>query len=475
MLKKLFALSLSLLLGISLLTACGPAARQEPDPAPESSAPSESASPPVETPVETSPAPAESTGPELSERDRDWIEDIEFLRKEYKEKHLDPFYYCSEEEFDWKLDRLAAQVGGLSDTDIFYELAAVIAGMRDNHTTLWWDYDPIYDGVFAVNIFVLDGKLYLYNYLEGLDQFKPYLMREIVAVNGVNSQYIMRKAASLCQSEQLVGTEFPEYPTFFDWVGCGYTEGYTFQILNDKGEVESVEVPLITLEEGKAGSWVYPEHHDDLVYMKGGDRTAYYEGPDGGCIQWCIGEMWYPSSLGYSLHEIGGLEEQQPDCHKIAIDLRKCPGGSSDSQPFLDEVWKKAELLEGKDIYILTGNYTASAAIRMISFLKDKFGAVTVGRPTGQFTSFFSRTLDRDRNPSILPNSQIKVKICDLWRDNTEILEDLDITPFFEEYYDENGRLYAWETTVLPDVYVSQDLEDLRQGKDTVLEWVLAQ
>lgn len=111
----------------------------------------------------------------------------------------------------------------------------------------------------------------------------------------------------------------------------------------------------------------------------------------------------------------------------------------------------------------------------MISFLKDKFGAVTVGRPTGQFTSFFSRTWDRDRNPSILPNSQIKVKICDLWRDNTEILEDLDITPFFEEYYDENGRLYAWETTVLPDVYVSQDLEDLRQGKDTVLEWVLAQ
>ena len=45
----------------------------------------------------------------------------------------------------------------------------------------------------------------------------------------------------------------------------------------------------------------------------------------------------------------------------------------------------------------------------------------------------------------------------------------------YEEYYDEDGRLYQWETCIQPDVYVHMDIEDLRQGKDTVIEWVLAQ
>lgn len=44
-----------------------------------------------------------------------------------------------------------------------------------------------------------------------------------------------------------------------------------------------------------------------------------------------------------------------------------------------------------------------------------------------------------------------------------------------EEYYGEDGRLYEWEYAILPDVYVEQTIEDLREGRDGVMEWVLAQ
>lgn len=50
-----------------------------------------------------------------------------------------------------------------------------------------------------------------------------------------------------------------------------------------------------------------------------------------------------------------------------------------------------------------------------------------------------------------------------------------DIDYAFKERYDETGRLYEWENTILPDVYVYQDIEDIRQGRDSVMEWVLAQ
>ena len=461
-------ISLFLLALCLLLTGCGPTARPEPEPDP---APVVEASAPEEIP-----APEVPVEPELPQRDKDWIEDIEFLREAYKTKHMDPFYFCSEEEFDWKIDQLIAKVGKLSDSDIFYELGAIIEGMGDNHTFLWWDgYPHLCDRAFAASICKLNGRLYLWAYLKGYEQFEPYLLHEIVGVNGVDSLYLMRRAAELYPADWIAQVEFPAYPTFFDWVGCDYKEGYTFQILNDNQEVESVEVPLTTLDEWTNGTWVWDKNLDSLVYLKGGDRTAYYEGKDGGCIQWCMGELWYPSNLGFRLYEVGKLLEKHPDCGKLAVDLRKCPGGSWESLPLLEEIRKNAQLLEGKQIYVLTGGSTASAATRMIAFFKDEFGAVTVGEPTGQFSSFFSQSNERVQAPTVLPNSQIQVSISDQWRDGPELLKEMGVEFPFEEYYDEDGRLYEWETCIRPDVYVHMDIEDLRQGKDSILEWVLAQ
>lgn len=58
---------------------------------------------------------------------------------------------------------------------------------------------------------------------------------------------------------------------------------------------------------------------------------------------------------------------------------------------------------------------------------------------------------------------------------DSDVFYELGVTSPFEEYYDGDGRLCAWETCIQPDVYVHMDIEDLRQGKDSVLEWVLAQ
>ncbi|MDE6993890.1 MAG: hypothetical protein K2P41_05635 [Lachnospiraceae bacterium] len=455
-----------------LLTSCAPAAQPEPDPAPEPDS-----APEVETSApEAIPAPEEPPEPELPEREKNWIEDIEFLREEYKTKHPEPFYFCSEEEFDWKLNQVIAKVGELSDSDIFYELVSAVAGMGDNHTTLWWDSPIPYDGkYFAASIVSLNNRLYLWAYYEGNDQFAPYLLHEVVGVNGVDSLYLRHRADSLFELEWLAATGFYCYPTFFDWVGCDYKEGYTFQILNDNQEVVSVEVPLITKDEWMSSSWVLPEKAASLAYVKGGDRTEYHEGTGGGCVQWCIGNMRSPSTIGRFLSEAGKLMEEHPDCGKVAVDLRNCSGGSSELLPHLEEIRGKAELLEGKEIYVLTGGITSSAATKMIAFLKDEFGAVTVGEPTGQFSSFFSQSEERWNSPSVLPNSQITFRISDRWRDSTELLEEMGVAMVYEEHYGEDGRLYQWETCIQPDVFVHKDVEKLRQGIDTVMEWVLAQ
>lgn len=86
-----------------------------------------------------------------------------------------------------------------------------------------------------------------------------------------------------------------------------------------------------------------------------------------------------------------------------------------------------------------------------------------LGEATRQFTSFFyydhAMTL-------VLPLSQLSVSVATGWYEGSD---------FAGAAYDENGRLYEWKNTILPDVYIHQDIEDIRQGKNSALKWVLAQ
>ena len=181
-----FLLALSL-----LLTACGPAAQPETDadPAPEVSTPEGTLSEPSSVPED----PAE---PELSQREKDWLEDIEFLREQYKEKHLHPFYFHSKEEFDYNLDQLSARVGELTDSDMYFELAAIIAGMGDIHTSIQAP-DSLYERMFPFDTRYFGDRLYIVNYPVEYEELAPYLLQEIVAVNGVDVAYLKKKAESI--------------------------------------------------------------------------------------------------------------------------------------------------------------------------------------------------------------------------------------------------------------------------------------
>jgi hypothetical protein len=49
-----------------------------------------------------------------------------------------------------------------------------------------YPYAPHYDRYFPVSAACFGSKLYLTSYLEGYEQLAPYLLHDIVAVNGVD-------------------------------------------------------------------------------------------------------------------------------------------------------------------------------------------------------------------------------------------------------------------------------------------------
>ena len=467
--RQVFCILVALCILLAL-TACQDTTTPTPDPvdpAPEVTEPEDPAS-------AEKPDPEPEIDPNLSQRDREWIEDIEYLRTEYKERHMDPFYLVSEEEFDWKLDRIITQVSDLSDAGLYFEINAAIAGMGDVHTAAYV-WPSLYDRCFPVRAHYFDGKLYLTGYLEGYEEFAPYLLREIVAVNGVDIAYINQKVDCLYGSfnRWMNQARFPsEYfvPAFFDWAGCDYTEGYTFQILNENQEVESVEIPTITYEERLNGRSTSPENWDGVFYLKGGNWVEYYNGENGGYIYMSLEQLpiGSPSSMLPLAAAVSRQKEAHPECKKLVVDLRLCPGGdASVITGFQDNI----EMLQMEQVYVVTGGVTASAATVFMSFFKEELGAVIIGEPTGQFPLMFHLS-SSSLEPAVLPNSQITIEISDDWYDPQEFH---DWEPAAEAYYDEDGKLYPWEYAILPDVYVYQDIEDIRQGKDSVLQWVSVQ
>lgn len=419
-------------------------------------------------PDEPEPEPA----PELSERDQGWVDDINYLREQYKTKHVDPFYMRSEEEFDWKLDQLIAEVGELSDYDIYFELSAIIAGMGDSHTRLTSSSDSgliadLFAEGFPISLTQLGGKYYLYAYLADYEQFAPYLWHEVIAVNGVDIAYIQQRFGDFyspysprCGDRMLT----PYFcPALLDWAGCDYKEGYTLQILNDNREVESVELPVLTYEEFDGKELVEPERAKTFA---GGNWAEYIQEDAGDCIYVAFDDMSVHWNLGsdteYYLNfakETNALIAAHPDCRKLVIDLRSNSGGWFVANTFMHLL----EVPADKQTYVLVGPGTQSAAMSCIAIAREELNAVMVGMPTGQFTEFLSYAAYQSFD---LPFSGIKVWFSSKWTYGP---------PITEVQYDEDGKLYEWENTILPDVYVEHTLEDLQEGRDGVMEWVLAQ
>ena len=452
-----------------LLTACAPAAQPEPEPDP---APEVEASAPEDVPAPGEPREPDVPEEELSERDQNWVNDIHYLQYNYKMYHPDPFYLCSEEEFDWKIDLLCKKVTSLSDNDIFFELAAVIAGMGDIHTAVF-PPESLYDSLFPIGVQYFDNKLYLSFYREGYEQFEPYLLREIVAVNGVDIRYLEGKFESIFNP---YNTWYSEknfcrsyfIPAFFDWAGCGYRDGYTFQILDENRTVQSVEVPVMTYAEAAAGQVIYPEGWQSSAGVGESNWAEYVEGENGGYVYMNLEQMTDLREAPYRelFEKTAGLLETHPDSGKLVIDLRNNPGGLILVCNYLREDVQMLKELPIDQTYILTSGYTASGGTFCISLFKKELDGVIVGEPTGQFTSFFGYQSNPTGITLTLPLSQLSVRVATGWWEG-DSPENV--------VYDEDGKLYAWENTILPDVYVYQDIEDLRRGKDSVLEWVLAQ
>ncbi len=435
-----------------------------------STAPSQGSAVSKSAALAPSPAPEGTPEPELTEREKHWRADLKYFKDQYVQYHPDPFYYVSEEELDWQLKQLAQKISQLSDTDMFFEIRKIVAGLGDNHTTVTIPVD-LYSEMFPLGLKTFGDKLYLCGHYERHSQFKPYLLHEVVSFNGIDIKYLRQKAANLSDPtnewhSKAAFEEWLRFPAFLDWASDGYTDEhtgkYTIEFLDDNQKVVSVELPVLALEDMN-GEIVKPENWDNTPSHKLETYVDYFETEKGGYVYFKMnGVMYDDDELYHGLMEKAGSLLAEHPGSKLVVDLRDDYGGWIEA---VDAIKKDFPLLK-KDYqpqtFVVTGGATTSGAIAVLLNFKQEMDAVQVGEPTGQFTSFWGY-----HNPT---TKRMFYSLISFEIGNSFVEHTTENT-----YYDEAGKLYPWENTILPDVYVSQDIEDVKAGKDSAIEWILEQ
>lgn len=437
----------------------------------------------------TEPTPEPSPDPE-AQRNENWEADIKQLQKSYISRHENPFYYCSAAEFYWKIDQLIEKVPELSDNDIVYEMAKIMRGMGDLHSLV--QIPQAFGGnAFPIQVKLIDGKLYLTQYAKGYEQFEPYLLRQIVAINGADADYLIQKEEELSPKQSF---QFFFFPSFLEWAKAGSVEdGYTLWVLNGNDEVEKMELPVVSDDQWREMEWVSDENYKAISCLNvEGNWVKYDEAANTTHLAFYRMntppskedyEKYYPKDeetlsnyedvFGSNTVSYVPLFEEcltylteHPDC-KFIVDLRDNGGGYGNILPIVEDYVKKYKAVHPAAPYVLIDGGVASGGVLSLGYIQDAWDdAVFVGEPTEQFYSFFANGNGSDFT---LNHSQIKCRVSTVWSGPKKGDENDTAV------YDENRKLYEWEDTVLPDVYIANTIENIRQGRDAALEWVLAQ
>lgn len=402
----------------------------------------------------------------ITPREKDWQEDLDYFKEAYVKKHKDPFYYVSEEELDRQIEQLKEKIPELSDTDCYFELAKIVANLKDAHTSIS-PTEIIYTRIFPISVRYFGDKLYLCGYYEEFKELKPYLLHEIVSVNGVDIRYLQKKAESVIDMTNTWRTKetFPSQyftPAFLEWAGCDSTNGYEFKLLDNEQRVVSVKMPTITQDATISGVRVRPKNWEKLFFLGGESGVRLVEDEQGGaCVVVSFGSVLSNKSEFYQelFRSAASLLTEHPEA-KLLIDLRHNVGGWYSDVGYIRNNSDLLTASRKPQIYVAADGFTTSAAIDVLLFYKETLNALQIGEPTGQFSSYFMSA----GGGRTLPNSKIPFRISQGWQDAVTSKDPL---------YDETGKLYEWENTVLPDVYVSQTIKDIKAGKDSVIEWIL--
>ena len=380
-------------------------------------------------------------------------EDLDTLYAALQEHHPALYATTPQEAFEAKKAEIEGRLAEESDVDFALDLQSLVALIGDSHTTTNIGSVLNSTGLYPFGAEWYDGSWVL----TGAEEEDAALLGQTVtALNGVPMDEICTRFGTLVsadnpvklrrQTEQLLYSE-----ACLDYLGIAES-GEPLEVTTSGGSFTVEALPMEGFGDAALSSLSQQrESTPATAYRKGTyyfaqslDDTTYY-------IQFnqCMEDPKQPMD-GFAAQVEAELEAG--DYRQVLLDLRNNGGGSDGVLvPILMLVPGLVE--EGVKVYGLVGEATYSSAIINAVELVDA-GGVLAGSPTSGSVNHFGST-----GSFTLPPSGIRVSCSSKYIDLGTLLE---------------AGLGAQVEPLVPTVRVEQTLDDYLAGRDTLVDWLLA-
>lgn len=403
-------------------------------------------------------------------RAEDWVTDINFLAEQLPRRHPELFAELQETVFLDSLEGLAARAGTLSDQEVAFALASIIALARDGHTEL--PLPELYRGHhFPIGLHMFGGDVYA---LAVGSRYSRALGARLTAINGVPIDSVIRRITPTISADNASQVRYalPVYlivpeillaaGTIDDMTAAEFAfnlDGSNFSVEVSSEWNETVVSLLqwpgpVALGLGDHG-WVSRPSPDRAPLFLQRPRVFYWytELPEADLIY---------VKISLVVNQRGDAPSVRTFCEEVlqvlrggtaggvVFDFRNNPGGNFRLlQPCIDGIASNSRVNRPDRLFVLTNHATSSAAMTATALFKQQTEATVIGGVPRSRPNF-----SYDADAFVLPRSGIAVEYT------TEVRQ------LFPEL--------SGMRELVPDHVIVPDKDAYMRGRDPILEAVIA-
>jgi len=353
-------------------------------------------------------------------------EDLDSLMTAIQRIHPSPFHAIPKDRWI-SIKESIIEKAPLTYSTFYSQVLRLIALAKDGHTDAYPRKSATVRHALPAKFIVFPEGLYV---VAASPKLNPLLGKKILKIEDIPTQTVLDKLRDIVPSDNEWGKQelledYIRMPALLKAVGVDNNQaGIQFTL---KDDMESTTVQTAAAETAQGDLPVgpprrpLPEGWIDIRSMKNVSLPDWQQNtgtffwqktlPEQDALYIQLNRALENESGDFAQFVSDLPDPQSSNLSRLVIDLRTNRGGDATLlQPLVHYIIKQWSYLKPGTIFVLTSNYTFSAAVHLAAKIEKNTHAIFVGAPTAAPPNHYA-----DVKFATLPNSEIQVEISSLY------------------------------------------------------------
>jgi tetratricopeptide (TPR) repeat protein len=379
-----------------------------------------------------------------------WRYDIQFLAREIKRIHYDPFKKVSEKDFDAYVKKLSDDVAKLTDAQLIVALYKLAKMPGDGHTSV--RNAPQFQKQLPVQFYLFAEGLFI---TAAAPEQAELAGAQVVKIGETPVEKVIDMLDPLISRDntiwiKFVAPNFMRNPILLNGLGIiPDTEKANLTVRDASGNTRTVTLtaaagqPLPTWATARKDAT-----NPEPLYLKNRRTPYWYEYlPDSKTVFFQYNQVANKpdESLTVFCEKLFKFINEN-DVERLVIDMRWNGGGNNFlNRPLVQGLIRNEKINKRGKLFVIVGRNTFSAAMNGATEIEQQTNAIFAGEPTGSAPNFVGETIGFE-----LPYSKLSGSISDLYWQKSVAMD--------------------YRTWIAPQIYAPPSFELFKANRDPAMD-----